>query len=138
MTTLKTVCPECHQQINLLMGDTAAQVEAAVLWYAEQAEGKRLPPPVDAVAALAIDLARAFDLEADGRGIASLGKELLAALKALDEKVARDAGPDAFTLGLSTTMGQSARPQPGNAGAEDRPSRGGPRPPADAVAANRR
>ena len=106
MTVLRTTCPECHQHISVPMGDTAAQVEAAVLHYAEAAEGKRLPPPVNAVATAAIDLARAFDLEADGRSIASLGKELLAALRALEERVARDTGPDSFTAGLSSRDGR--------------------------------
>ena len=81
MTVLRTTCPECHSQISLPMGDTAVQVEAAVRWYAGQAEDGKLAPPLDALATLAIDLARAFDLEADGRGIASMAKELRTTLR---------------------------------------------------------
>ena len=62
VTVLRTSCPECHQFIILTMGDTAAQVEAAVSYYAGQAEVGALPAPVQALATLAIDLARAFDL----------------------------------------------------------------------------
>jgi hypothetical protein len=135
MTILQTLCPHCGELARFPIGDTAPAVERAVADIAAHAKGATLSPAMDALAVMAIDLARAFDVCADDRAMAAMAKELRATLDLLEQRAGRDDHTgDAVAARLSAPVGHPPQPGPANAGAESGRGRGRAGPPMDAMA----